>query len=87
MKKPMTKKVLAADADVIKYLKIFTFLTREDFDAAWKDYIHLCRLGGSYSFTKLVEEAGLVSPFKDGCIESVIDSIEEYLNSVDDQNL
>lgn len=61
--------------------------SREDFDAAWKDYIHLCQLGGSMSFTKLVKEAGLISPFEDGCVQSVIGTIEGYLNSVDDQAL
>ncbi|MDN4495199.1 M3 family oligoendopeptidase [Ureibacillus aquaedulcis] len=61
--------------------------SREDFDSAWKDYLHLCGLGGSMSFTKLVKEAGLISPFDDGCVESVIDAIEEYLNSVDDASL
>ncbi len=61
--------------------------SREDFDSAWKDYIHLCQLGGSMSFTKLAKEAGLISPFDDGCVESVIGAIEEYLNSVDDASL
>ncbi|MDM5335420.1 M3 family oligoendopeptidase [Ureibacillus composti] len=61
--------------------------SRENFDDAWKDYIHLCQLGGSMSFTKLVEEAGLISPFEKGCIESVIGAIEEYLNSVEDEKL
>ena len=61
--------------------------SREDFESAWKDYLHLCGLGGSKSFTKLVKEAGLISPFEDGCVESVIDEIQEYLNSVDDANL
>ncbi|HWL26952.1 MAG TPA: M3 family oligoendopeptidase [Ureibacillus sp.] len=61
--------------------------SRENFEDAWKDYLHLCGLGGSKSFTKLVEEAGLISPFNDGCIESIIESIEEYINSVDDEKL
>ncbi|MBM7609579.1 M3 family oligoendopeptidase [Lysinibacillus composti] len=61
--------------------------SRENFDDAWKDYIHLCQLGGSMSFTKLVKEAGLISPFEEGCIESVIGAIEEYLNSVEDEKL
>ncbi|ACA41839.1 oligoendopeptidase F [Lysinibacillus sphaericus C3-41] len=39
------------------------------------------------SFTKLVKEAGLISPFEDGCVESVIGEIEAYLNSVDDSSL
>lgn len=61
--------------------------SREDQESAWKDYLHLCKLGGSKSFTKLVAEANLISPFEDGCVESVISSIEEYLNSVDDSVL
>ena len=61
--------------------------SRENHEDAWKDYLHLCQLGGSKSFTKLVSEANLISPFEDGCVESVIGSIEEYLNSVDDSTL
>ncbi|MET1013186.1 MAG: M3 family oligoendopeptidase [Paenisporosarcina sp.] len=61
--------------------------SREDQESAWKDYLHLCKLGGSKSFTKLVAEANLISPFEEGCVESVIGTIEDYLNSVDDKNL
>ncbi|WP_394188154.1 M3 family oligoendopeptidase [Paenisporosarcina quisquiliarum] len=61
--------------------------SREDQESAWKDYLHLCQLGGSKSFTKLVAEANLISPFEEGCVESVIGTIEDYLNSVDDKNL
>ena len=61
--------------------------SREDFENAWKDYVHLCGLGGSQSFTNLVREAGLISPFEQGCVESVIGTIENYLNSVDDKKL
>lgn len=39
------------------------------------------------SFTKLVKEANLISPFEEGCVESVIGTIEDYLNSVDDASL
>ncbi|GKU77427.1 M3 family oligoendopeptidase [Paenibacillus sp. L3-i20] len=56
----------------------------EDRSAAWADYLKLCRLGGSLSFTELVSAAGLISPFEDGCVTSVIGSIENWLNSVDD---
>lgn len=61
--------------------------SREDQESAWKDYLHLCQLGGSKSFTKLVAEANLISPFEEGCVESVIGTIEDYLNAVDDKNL
>ncbi|MBW4838747.1 MAG: M3 family oligoendopeptidase [Paenibacillaceae bacterium] len=56
----------------------------EDRDAAWADYLHLCQQGGSRSFTELVKTAGLISPFEDGCVTSVIGSIEAWLEGVDD---
>ncbi|MBO0960376.1 M3 family oligoendopeptidase [Neobacillus sp. MM2021_6] len=61
--------------------------SREDQEEAWADYVKLCKLGGSMSFTKLVEAANLISPFKDGCVESVVGVIENWLNSVEDQRL
>ncbi|EKN66430.1 oligoendopeptidase [Neobacillus bataviensis LMG 21833] len=61
--------------------------SRENQEAAWADYVKLCKLGGSMSFTKLVEAANLISPFEDGCVESVVGVIENWLNSVEDQKL
>ena len=40
--------------------------------------------GGTESFLKLVEIAGIKNPFEAGCIKSVIGPIEDYLNTVDD---
>ncbi|TWE09026.1 M3 family oligoendopeptidase [Neobacillus bataviensis] len=59
----------------------------ENREEAWADYVKLCNLGGSLSFTKLVEAANLMSPFEDGCVESVVGVIEEWLTSVEDQKL
>ncbi|EJW16296.1 M3 family oligoendopeptidase [Paenibacillus alvei] len=56
----------------------------EDWKSAWADYLKLCRAGGSQSFTGLVQVAGLISPFENGCIASVIGDIENWLNGVDD---
>ncbi|MER1998349.1 MAG: M3 family oligoendopeptidase [Lysinibacillus sp.] len=61
--------------------------SREDFEAAWKDYLHLCQLGGALPFNALVKEANLLSPFEEGCVQSVIGTIEDYLNSIDDASL
>jgi len=60
---------------------------QEDRQAAWKDYLHLCTLAGSKSFLELVAEANLISPFEDGCIESIISEIGAWLERVDDQAL
>lgn len=61
--------------------------SRENQEEAWTDYVNLCKLGGSMSFTNLVKAANLISPFEDGCVESVVGEIEAWLNSIDDQNL
>lgn len=59
----------------------------EDKDAAWADYLHLCKQGGSKSFLELVETAHLISPFEDGCVQSVTGEIREWLEKVDDTKL
>ncbi|OME73052.1 oligoendopeptidase F [Paenibacillus odorifer] len=61
--------------------------SNEDFKSAWSDYLELCQAGGSKSFIKLVELAGLTSPFEDGCISSVIGDIDGWLNSINDKEL
>ncbi len=60
---------------------------RENHEEAWKDYLAICKLGGSRSFLELVEAGGLESPFKDGVVDSVVRTIEQYLDSVDDKAL
>lgn len=61
--------------------------SRDNHQKAWEDYVNLCKLGGSMSFLKLVEAAHLLSPFEDGCVESVVGEIEKWLNAVDDKKL
>ncbi|MUK88955.1 M3 family oligoendopeptidase [Ornithinibacillus sp. L9] len=61
--------------------------SREDREKAWNDYLNLCKLGGSKPFLGLVEAANLRSPFEEGTVESVVDEIEKWLDSVDDQAL
>ena len=56
----------------------------ENREKAWEDYLRLCCQGGSLSFTELVKVANLISPFEDGCVTSVIGSIESWLDQVDD---
>jgi M3 family oligoendopeptidase len=61
--------------------------SREDRESAWNDYLALCKQGGSKSFLELVKAANLISPFEDGCVQSVIGEIESWLNTIDDQKL
>ncbi|MBW8351612.1 M3 family oligoendopeptidase [Bacillus sp. IITD106] len=61
--------------------------SQENHEEAWKDYIHLCKQGGSKSFTSLVKEANLISPFEEGCVASVVGTIQTWLDQVDDKAL
>ena len=53
-------------------------------EAAFADYVKLCKAGGSKSFLELVEYAGLQSPFDAGMFSDTIKKIENYLSAVDD---
>lgn len=57
----------------------------ENRESAWEDYFALCQKGGSLPFTKLVEEAGLISPFEKGCVASVVGEVEKFLATVDEE--
>ncbi|WP_306798614.1 M3 family oligoendopeptidase [Oceanobacillus saliphilus] len=59
----------------------------EDYKHAWEDYLNLCKLGGSKPFLGLVEAANLRSPFEEGSVETVVETIESWLESVDDAAL
>lgn len=60
---------------------------QEDRKSAWEDYLKLCKVGGTKSFLELVHYANLVSPFDDGCVSSIISSINNWLDSIDDKKL
>ena len=54
---------------------------------AWNDYVRICGLGGTKTFTEIVRDANLKVPFEDGCLKEVASKMKEVLNSIDDTNL
>ncbi|KMY53451.1 oligoendopeptidase F [Bacillus sp. FJAT-27231] len=52
---------------------------QESREKAWEDYVKICQVGGSLSFTDIVKLAGLASPFAEDCIGKVIEPIEQWL--------
>ena len=65
----------------------FWIKSRENRKKAWKDYLNLCKLGGSKPFFELMKSANLKNPFEEGTLAFVIPKIKEYLDNVDDMNL
>ncbi len=59
----------------------------ENRENAWNDYLRLCKAGGTKSFLELVELANLKSPFKEGCVSSIIGDIESWLTNINDKKL
>ena len=55
----------------------FKVMMDEDFGKAWENYYKLCKLSARDFFTNVITEAGLKSPFEDGCIKSLVDKFEK----------
>ena len=65
----------------------FWMRNEQDKEKAWSDYYRLCKAGGSLPFTELVELAGLKLPFEDGCLESVVEHVSQWLDGIDPKEL
>jgi len=57
----------------------FWIRMQEDKEAAWTDYLKLCKAGGSMSFLKLVKLANIKSPFDSEVFEEVATKINDWL--------
>lgn len=65
----------------------FWIKNQKNHTEAWKDYYHLCCLGGSKSFLNLVKEANLMNPFVDGTIKATTKELQKWLNDFDQSKL
>ncbi len=61
--------------------------SQEDRPTAWQDYLTLCQAGGSQSFLNLVKLAKLNNPFDENTIKPVVESVKNWLSTIDDKKL
>ncbi len=54
---------------------------KEDRLAAWKDYLSLCRAGGTLSYFELLDTAHLLNPFHKGTVEQSVGHVISELQS------
>lgn len=59
----------------------------DNYEEAWKDYLHLCKQGGTKSFLGLVKEANLDNPFVDGCISKTMEKIQPKIDEFSKGNI
>ena len=67
-------------------LQFYVRILNKD-ENAWKDYVNICKLGGTKSFVEQVKIANLKVPFEEGCLTDVAKKMEEELDKIDDSKL
>ncbi len=58
-------------------------LLQKDQKNAWKHYMAYTMQGGSHTFTELLENAGLESPFDEKCLKGVCEAAKDWLEHFD----
>lgn len=61
----------------------FWALIQSDRETAWQTYMAYTKLGGTKTFTGLIEAAGLRSPFGDDCLRFVCETAKQWLDNYD----
>lgn len=59
-------------------LQFFKRMLDKD-ENAFKDYLKICEVGGTLTFTEVVKLANLKVPFEDGCLASISKTMDEEL--------
>jgi oligoendopeptidase F len=61
----------------------FWNLIRKDLRDAWNHYMNYTCQGGSATFTDLLKNSDLVTPFEEECLKEVCRSADEWLDNFD----
>ncbi len=61
----------------------FWAMIQKDRGDAWKHYMAYTRQGGSRTFTDLLKNADLVTPFDEACLKGVCETATDWLNRFD----
>ena len=61
----------------------FWALLQKDKNLAWEKYMAYTRQGGSRTFTELLANAGLDSPFEESCLRGVCQTASDWLDGYD----
>lgn len=61
----------------------FWAMSQDDFAGAWEHYMAYTRQGGTYAFTELLSNAGMTSPFDEGCLKGICERATAWLESYD----
>lgn len=65
----------------------FWALMQKDRKAAWQKYLALCKLGGKDTFTGLLGQVGLETPFDPACLRAVANAAKSFIDDFDESKL
>ncbi len=65
----------------------FLVLNNENHENAWSKYYDLCKLGGSKSFTGLLDAVGLKNPFENGSLNEIMPKVCDILETLEKDTL
>jgi oligoendopeptidase F len=60
----------------------FLKMSRDDYSTALQKYVEFSRAGGTKSFGKLLEDAGIPSPFGEGSLKVLCDECEKIIDEL-----
>lgn len=52
----------------------------EDYGKAWESYLALCRLSAKEFYVPMLLQAGLTSPFAEGCVKGIVEHFEKKIS-------
>ena len=61
----------------------FWAMLQKDRTEAWNHYMAYTKQGGSCTFTELLKNAGLTTPFEESCLRGVSEAAKQWLDSYD----
>ena len=61
----------------------FWAMLQKDRADAWEHYMAYTKQGGSRTFTELLKNAGLTTPFEESCLRGVSEAAKAWLDSYD----
>lgn len=62
----------------------YKMLMGQDFQKAWQSYLQLCEKSASGFFTDMIQEVGLDNPFEEGCLEKLVQQLDDYIQMQED---
>jgi oligoendopeptidase F len=77
---PWDQAAAAVLAGCVRLLEVFW---KKDKKAAWEKYMAYTKQGGSRTFTELLENAGLDTPFDEKCLREVCETASAWLDGFD----